>query len=135
MVLTEPLTLLIFGSLKKGFKNFFRQLSSRRNCRQMMNCKKNLVYIGLEDIKNNGIFDWLKKREHAIDFALTCIAKKKLQSISFLACFTNGNKSLFFAVFHLPTISLTRVGQKFFLKNSVFKDYQKLKELVVLLIP
>ena len=32
----------------------------------MINYMKTMVYVGLQDIENNGLSDWLKKKEHAI---------------------------------------------------------------------
>ena len=65
MVLTEPLTFSIFLAVFKKTvslillvnfcqKRFFLSLA-------MMNCKKNVVYIGLEDIESKGVFDWRKR--------------------------------------------------------------------------
>ena len=34
-------------------------------------------YIELENIKNNGVSDWFREREHAIGSALTCSISKK----------------------------------------------------------
>ena len=71
--MNETITLSFWKSLKRlFFQEFFQPTLARRNCWQMTNYKKTMVYIGLQDIKNNGVSDWLKK-EHMINCINNCM--------------------------------------------------------------
>ena len=73
MVLTEPLTRLIFGSLEKHFFQKKRW--------QMTNCKKIVVYIALKDIGSYGVSDWLEKESTELVLRSLAPRARKLQLI------------------------------------------------------
>ena len=84
MVWTKPLTLSVFGNLflkKIIFSKFFWPTFVRKNRWKMTNCIETMVYIGLQDIENNGVSDWSKKKSIRL-VAFTCAATRKLQSIN-----------------------------------------------------
>ena len=82
MVRTEPLTLTISVIFKKTV--FLRILSPafvKRNRRKMTNRKKTVVYIGLQDIENNGFSDWLEKESTHLVTRSLASQTRKLQFI------------------------------------------------------
>ena len=78
MVLTETLTSSILIVFKRivFFWNSFGRLSSEEIV-GTDKLQENVVYRELENIKDNGVFDWFREREHAIGCLLTYTASEK----------------------------------------------------------
>ena len=77
MVLTNSRFVVVLKTL------FFLRtlLANQRNRWQMTNCMKNVVYIGLQNIKNNGVSDLLEKESTRLVARSLAPQARKLQSI------------------------------------------------------